>query len=534
MKKLILPFLLILSSLQGFSQSTFQKSYEFDADDYGNNILVDSSGVYVAGSTNKSVGGNYDGMLMKFDTAGNFIWQSQFGGSNDEVGRAVAHFYNGYVVAGSTKSFSTTGLLRDIMISYVDTATGYQGSKIFGLDSTDEFANDVISTLDSGLLIVGQTRVNSDSAKYWKMFVIRTNKQASPLWMKTYGFPYGNDVGLRVIQLEPGNFIAIGYSGSGGNGRNDAYIVNFDDSGMIHNQILLGGAGDDDGRFFTFAHNQIIIGGVAGSTFGLPHNNIFLTALNPDSLTIQWSKTYGGAINTTLQSLNVDPRDGNLVVGGVTPVSGNAIDGLLFKVDSAGNTLWSKTIGSTLDDYIQGGTVLSDGSNLLVGYTNPLVGNGNNVYMIRTDSGNLCNNTADFLMVEETFLDSLIGPTIADHVDSIAPFNSIDTFLITASNTAVTIDLCASTGVRTFSFKDNKINIYPNPTSGKLMVESSGGWNSKVNLSVYNMLGSEILRSTIPPQTKQFSIDLSSSPKGMYIISFNDGSTITTEKISLN
>ena len=450
MKKLILPLLLILSSLQGFTQSTFQKSYDLDADDYGNNVWVDSSGVYVAGSTNKSVGGNYDGMLMKFDTTGKFLWQSQFGGNKDEVGRAVARFYRGYVVAGSTKSTSLSQL-RDIMISYVDTATGYQGSKVFGLDSTDEFANDVISTSDSGLMIIGQTRVNSDSAKYWKMFVIRTDKQANPLWMKTFGFPYGNDVGLRVIQLEPGNFIAIGYSGSGGKGRNDAYIVNFDDSGVIHNQLLIGDTGDDDGRFFTVAHNQIIIGGVAGSTFGLPHSNVFLTAINPDSLTIQWSKKYGGAVSTFLQSLNVDPRDGNLVASGITNVSGNGVDGLLFKVDSAGNTMWSKTIGSTGDDYIQGGTILNDGSNLLVGFSGSFGGNGNNVYMVRTDTGNLCNNTADFLMVEEPFADSVIGPMIADHVDSIAPFNSMDTTFLTATyDTIITNDLCASTGVRTF------------------------------------------------------------------------------------
>src|SRR5206468_1517777 len=112
--------------------------------------------------------------------------------------------------------------------------------------------------------------------------------------------------------------------------------------------------------------------------------------------------------------------------------------------------------------------------------------------------------------------------------------NSIDTSLITANNAATTVDLCTSTGVRTFSFRDNTISVYPNPTSGKLLIESTNGWDRKVNLSVYNMIGSEILRSAIPPQTKQFSIDLSSSPKGMYIISFNDGNSITTEKISIN
>ena len=66
------------------------------------------------------------------------------------------------------------------------------------------------------------------------------------------------------------------------------------------------------------------------------------------------------------------------------------------------------------------------------------------------------------------------------------------------------------------------------------MVESSDGWRNKTNLSVYNIMGSEVLHNTIPAQTKQFTIDLSSSPKGMYIISFNDGITITTEKIRLN
>ncbi|MDB5228156.1 MAG: lipoprotein [Bacteroidota bacterium] len=533
MKKLFLPFLLVFS-LQIFSQS-FQKTYDLGGDDYSNNVRVEHA-IFICGTTNKVGAGGYDAMLMAFDSAtGNFIWENQFGGPDAEAGRAMTPFGQGFLVAGSTKSFSPVNHKNDIVISYIKAqASGYQGSKLFGFDSTDETANDILNVGDTAIYIIGQTKANGDG-NHTKMVIIKLDNSADPVWMKTYGFPFSNEVGLRLFSIPGFGMIGIGYSGSGGAGMNDAYIVNFDETtGAVSNQLLIGAAGDDDGRFFVVNNNHIIIGGNTGSTSGPGRQNIFLTAINPNDLSIAWSKTYGGDSATSLQSLQVDQVDGHLVVGGVTNKFGTGEAALLFKVDSAdGSPKWANLIDGPKDDYLGGIQTMNDGTVIVTGYSNSST--ANDVYLARTNTtGDLCNTTSAVALVVRDFTPTITGPTIADHRDSAVAFVVADTGFTATDYTVTTNDLCATTGVRTLSAKDNSINIYPNPTSGRLFIESTYAFSNIVKMKIYNTIGSEVYTKTIAAGTKDFNIDMSGNPKGMYIITFTDGTTITTAKVSLN
>ena len=534
MKNLLLPFLLLISSFQLFSQGSFQKTYDF-GDDYGNNVKKGNKAFFVAGSTSKAGAGSYDAMLMKFDTLGNLQWEKQVGGSNFEAGRALTSFQDGYIVAGSTNSY-TVSPKNDAVISFFQSDTGkYEGSETIGFDSLAEQALDVTSIGDTALLIIGTTEANDINGKT-NMFIIRTDNQAGPLWMRTFGTVNGNEKGLKIFNVPGPGFIGMGTSDAGGAGMSDAYIVNFDDSGHASNQILIGAAGDDDGRVFMINNNEIIIGGNTGSTSGPNRQNIFITALNPGNLSIIWSKTYGGDSATSLQSINVDNTDGNLVVGGSTPKFGAAGSaGLLFKVDSAnGNVNWAKLIDGPGDDFIGGTQTLNDGSTVITGYSNSGSPN-NNVYLARTNTtGALCQNTATLTLPSLNFTPSIVGPNVANHRDSAVAFIVTQKMMTLNTYSAITKDLCASTGIRTLATKNNTIQIYPNPTNGRLFIESAFGWSNNVNMSVYNMVGAEVFTKTIAAGTKDFNIDLSGSPKGMYIITFNDGNSITTEKVSLN
>jgi len=75
------------------------------------------------------------------------------------------------------------------------------------------------------------------------------------------------------------------------------------------------------------------------------------------------------------------------------------------------------------------------------------------------------------------------------------------------------------------------INIFPNPGNGVYEVEISNFENKKVVLYITNILGEEI--KTIEAESREFKINLSQQPKGIYFVKMEDKEGIITKKIIL-
>ena len=78
---------------------------------------------------------------------------------------------------------------------------------------------------------------------------------------------------------------------------------------------------------------------------------------------------------------------------------------------------------------------------------------------------------------------------------------------------AITIDsACPLLGVE--GFEVGGAGVYPNPTSGKVVIDGVGLYPS---VSVYNCLGQEVVRSFVPQDDKMM-VDLSGLPSGVYLV----------------
>jgi hypothetical protein len=91
------------------------------------------------------------------------------------------------------------------------------------------------------------------------------------------------------------------------------------------------------------------------------------------------------------------------------------------------------------------------------------------------------------------------------------------------------MDCDVITSVPTLEKNVGQIQIFPNPSNGKFIIETKIMRN--VEIEIYNMLAEKIFTITHFKQQISNEIDLSVSPKGIYFVKINDGGKVYTEKI---
>ncbi len=94
---------------------------------------------------------------------------------------------------------------------------------------------------------------------------------------------------------------------------------------------------------------------------------------------------------------------------------------------------------------------------------------------------------------------------------------------------AITVDsACPLLGVENFVL--NNINVYPNPTNGKVFIDNLG---SSTSVSVYNSLGQEVEASS-QLQNEKAIIDLSNLPNAVYFVKITSNNQTKIQKIIKN
>lgn len=90
---------------------------------------------------------------------------------------------------------------------------------------------------------------------------------------------------------------------------------------------------------------------------------------------LAWAKTFGGSLEDKATSVVATPDGGVLVVGYTKSNNGDVIkthagaDVLITKIDASGNTVYSKTIGGSLDDFGYSIIRTSDNNYVISGYS---------------------------------------------------------------------------------------------------------------------------------------------------------------------
>lgn len=235
--------------------------------------------------------------------------------------------------------------------------------RAFGGVSMDTF-HSVKETAGGGYIVVGDERSwGAGGSDGW---VMKLDSGGNKVWSGTFGGS-GLDVFACVDQTGGGGYIVAGYEGSWGQGFDDAWLLRLDSSGNKAWARTFGGTSYDgfdcvqetsDGGYVVAGYTE---------SWGTGGGDGWVMKLSSTG-SKTWSKTYGGTDDDYFASVQ-ETSDGGYIVAGYEYSWGQGqCDGWVMKLDSSGNTTWSRTLGGTSDDTFFAVRETSGGEYVVAGY----------------------------------------------------------------------------------------------------------------------------------------------------------------------
>ncbi len=282
-----------------------------------------------------------------FAQAPDTLWTKTYGGFDNDIAYSVSETSDGkYLVAGYTSSFGAG--LQDAYLLKIDDDGDTLWTKTFGGSSMDG-AHFVRETSDGCYLIAGYTESFGSGGK--DMYLIKTDSAGVIQWTKVYG-GVNQDVAYSLCETPDSGYIISGYrDGPSGWVKGDLWLLRTD----VHGDTILtksyGGVGEDYGvSIHVTPDAQCIIAGIT-SSFGAGGKDVWLLKVDTNGDTL-WTKTYGETREDV--GYGVSPTgDGGYIVTGYINGSGQwtAGDVWLLRTDASGDTQWTEVYGGAGEDF---------------------------------------------------------------------------------------------------------------------------------------------------------------------------------------
>ncbi len=296
-------------------------------------------------------------------------FQTSYGDSEIDNGNAItATTSNGYCVV-STNRNSTGTENADIVIYNIDDNGGLLWSAKIGTDK-NEYPADIIQTPDGGFAITGYTFGGLLDSLTSDVFLLKIDDQGFPSFFQTFGGT-SEDGGNKVLNSADGGFYIAGHTNSFGNGIQSALVIRTDANG---NQIWSNVNSVFDYTAYSSAcfnrQGQIL---AAGITFDLSNNNYDNYISLIDTMgNLLWSKRLGSSSTENLFQI-ISLNDGNILTAGTSRnlAAGN-VDINICKMDSSATIIWNKNYGSSLYDDARSIAICNNGDMVITGTTNIL------------------------------------------------------------------------------------------------------------------------------------------------------------------
>lgn len=453
-----------------------------------------STGLATSGAYRTSPIGNYDGLIMKFNTSGTRIWATYFGGSSiDEFYNVEVDDQSNIYVGGKSSSsgLATSGAYQTsnaggedaIMLSFNNSGSlrwctylgGGSQDYIWGItfhsDKFIYFSGHTFSSTGIALNAKHQSTFGGTADAFFG----KVDNSGNFRWVNYFGGT-ATDNSIELISVENKLYLtgftysnsAIATSGAyktTNSGNGDAFFLCFDTSGQRSFATYIGGTGFDEIYCVSHYRNKFYIAGKTASSSGISMGDAYQKSLGGglDNFIMQldmngyplWGTYYGGSGDDRVTSMHV--YSGSLYLMGATASASNMATSGSHK----------STYGGSGDSYIARFDNLGCGTNFFGKMVRPALcaGDSNGIAAVIL-TGNAANPTFKWKTNPPQYNDTAFGLPAGFHEVVVSDtFGCIDSLKVMVTEPA-----------RLRAIIRDSLNISCNGlTNGRLIADAVGG-----------------------------------------------------------
>jgi hypothetical protein len=302
------------------------------------------------------------------------VWEKVIGGGYwDDIDRACSVIQSsdgGYVITGFSLSFGGSYVMK------LDSDGNVLWMKVSDVWFSC-YSRVIIESSDGGYVLIG--------GNGREIYVIKLDSNGNVLWARAIGGVFNgwfdSNSSSSIIESSDGGYVLVGVTCWGACWRGYVYVVKLDSNGNVLWARAIAGI-SSDGHYSIIESSD---GGylVAGSIFDEEgFADIYIVKLDSNG-NMLWARKIGVSAGGPVTSIIKSSDGGYVVVGNSLFIGGNVY---VVKLDSAGNVQWAKTIVGGLFAYSIIET--SDGGYALTGWIYGAFGGGPGYYMyiVKLDS----------------------------------------------------------------------------------------------------------------------------------------------------
>jgi len=391
------------------------------------------SGYVVTGYISTPADGYWDIYIVKLKQNGDPAWSKTYGVEDCvEIGQSAKETSDGGLIVAGYKYGNCVTTLADYDIMKLDGLGNIVWEETYDYDTTADYAYDICQTLDGGYIIVGHTYYYSDSLGEhdWGTTIAKIDAAGHKL-NHVLEVKSGTQYPNRVVATSDSGAVAVGSAGG-------IYLIKIDKNGNI-DWTKGYGTGSGWGILELPEGGYMAFGDRGGSYPN--YDDFWLLRLDTLGDTL-WSKRYGYPADNSGYGLDQTADGGFIMCGEAFRNAGaEPLDMYIIRTNANGDTLWTKTVGGDRYEYAYCVKQTFDGGYIVVG---------------RSDSNDP--NNYDFYIVK-------LNPDNPSAADDIAP----------PRPTA-------------FSLGTN----YPNPFNPGTTIEYTLGRRAMVRIDIINLLGQTV------------------------------------------
>lgn len=228
-----------------------------------------------------------------------------------------------------------------------------------------DYGHSVKQTTDGGYITCGGMGSGGGDFYIW---LLKTNALGQSQWGKFFGGS-GNSMGYSVSQTKDSGYVLCGFTNCF-SGYTNAWLIKVNANGVKEWDRVFSGLLESEGYSVqqTMDGGYMMAGGFSPSS-GPIQEYMWLVKVDSSGDSI-WAKTYGGMVSQFVRSAQQTMDSGYIMCGPGTNYSGEpGTEICVIKTNSNGDSVWGKTFGGPYSDDVFSIQETSDSGYILCGHT---------------------------------------------------------------------------------------------------------------------------------------------------------------------